>query len=121
MRSADGADHPVMTMLSSKHTAITMLRARIEVILRYVRDVHSGIVAPDHDILRGIGALTNHLPRVGAERPDSADAAAQRLSDAMLVTQMSALTKNLAALSDLVDKASLISSERRGKALSSVK
>ena len=91
--------------LSTQHTAMTMLTARVEVITKYLQAVSTGQLPPDHDILRRIKSLVSCLPAL--DTPSFHEQSVRSFSDALLVAYLGCITKGVGTVNDVVDKYNL--------------
>lgn len=48
----------------AQYSAIKMLHSRIRIVLAYIKDVESGVLEPNHEILREAYSLSHRLPVV---------------------------------------------------------
>ena len=48
--------------LMAQYSAIKMLHSRVKLVLSYIKDVESGDVKPNHEILRDAYSLSHRLP-----------------------------------------------------------
>jgi len=82
-------------------SALRTLRARVDVLARYLALVKTGEVEADHRLLRQIKAVCSQLPTPGDEVDD---AMLRELTDTIVVTYLSSVTRTTAMVSGLTDK-----------------
>ena len=83
-----------VTHLSSLGSAVQMLNSRVDVLIRYLRDVESGASPPDHAVLRAAAALARGLPAANSDafRRDM-DA---EMNDTLLLAYLGVVMKGVA-------------------------
>ena len=83
-------------------SAVEMLDARVETLLRYLKDVDEGRTPPDHAVLRAAAALAKKLPAADSKsfRKDFL----AEYNDTLLMTYLAAITKGTAETDAYVER-----------------
>ncbi|KAJ3268074.1 COP9 signalosome complex subunit 6 [Borealophlyctis nickersoniae] len=110
--SADAAEgSSTIAHLVSQRNAIKMLNSRIRILSKYMRDLKSGKVTRNHDIVRQIGSMCNRLPTI--DSPDFREEFLIDHNDVLLMTYLATMTKGAHGINELVDKHNLISDRKQ--------
>ncbi|KAI0322317.1 maintenance of mitochondrial structure and function-domain-containing protein [Amylostereum chailletii] len=88
--------------LQTQRAAVNMLHDRINVLVKYVRDVIAGAATKDHATIRSLSALIASLP--ASDNKEFREEFDTEYEDVQLTAYLSTLTKSVNGLNDLVDK-----------------
>lgn len=89
---------PLRSQAESYHSALSMLRSRLSVMIAYLEGVDAGSIPPDYALLRRISALVNQVPQGGPAFQSSFE---REYADALLVSYMSLLNRGTLMLGKL--------------------
>ncbi|GAA5949582.1 hypothetical protein JCM10213_002608 [Rhodosporidiobolus nylandii] len=116
-----GASSSLLAALATQRSALSMLSDRISVVLTYLRGVTAGTARKDSETLRQIAALIASLPgaldsgvEAGQEGGEKGGDEALReeflteYNDVLLTNYLAAMTKQLLAANELLDKQLLL-------------
>ncbi|XP_059089395.1 COP9 signalosome complex subunit 6-like [Tigriopus californicus] len=95
-----------------QHSAIKMLASRVQVILRYVREVHAGALPFNHDVMREAKALADRLPVLESARfqPEFYT----QCNDAALLTYLGTIMKSCNHLNQFIKKFNVLYQRQGG-------
>lgn len=97
-----GENSVVAEHLIAQHSAIKMLHYRVKLVLAYVKAVESGILKPNHEILREAYSLSQRLPVVQSEQ--FRQEFYTQCNDVGLITYLGAITRACNDMNQLVSK-----------------
>mmetsp|Transcript_18426 Transcript_18426/g.45349 ORF Transcript_18426/g.45349 Transcript_18426/m.45349 type:complete len:249 (+) Transcript_18426:185-931(+) len=102
LSAAGGEGAQLTAHLGGLHSALYMLKTRVEQIEAYLRAVGAGELPFDHDIMRRLNELCHMLPALDSD--DFKQRFLSEYNDGLLVTYLAALTKGAAAVNSVIDK-----------------
>ncbi|KAK2462032.1 hypothetical protein APHAL10511_006495 [Amanita phalloides] len=105
-----GTSTSLETHLQTQRSAVKMLHDRLLVLVKYVTEVFGGQAQKDHTTLRSLSALVASLP--ATENVAFREEFDTEYEDVQLTGVLSSLTKATNILNDLVDKHSVVWSNR---------
>jgi COP9 signalosome complex subunit 6 len=82
--------------------AIGTLNTRVAILQKFLSDTKSGLIKPDHKILRAVKALCQRLPTM--DSPAFTEDFLQEYNDALLVAYLSSITKGATMCGEVVEK-----------------
>jgi COP9 signalosome complex subunit 6 len=97
-----GESSTLIPHMAALKNAVQMLRGRVLLVRRFLELSRSGQIPMDHDLLREAEAICNQLP---ALEPSTLQVDFNtQLADALLISLLAAITKETAAVSNVLDK-----------------
>jgi COP9 signalosome complex subunit 6 len=99
--------------LQSQKNAIGMLRNRVALVLQFAKDMESGVVEKDYDLMLQISSLCTRLPTIQSKEfilDFNKD-----YNDAVLISYLSMITKSMDALNGLCEKTRIAGLKRSRK------
>eukprot|EP00906_Rhabdomonas_costata_P011520 RCo016419 len=106
-----GESSTLVKQLSGMKDAVWMLQQRVKVIRSYLEAVQRGEHPRNLSLLRSIKSLCNKLPAMDSEKFTAAYQTGHQ--DALLISYLGLLTKGCHAMSEVVDKFSVITEHRK--------
>ncbi|KAN0063052.1 hypothetical protein ACQY0O_004215 [Thecaphora frezii] len=103
---AGGSESSMVASLTAQYNAIAKLHDRIRLVTSYVQKVKDRQVQPDHETLRQIKAVVANLPESGLG--ELSGELLREYNDVLLTTYLTAMTKSLHTMNELVDKFDLV-------------
>ncbi|XP_055699111.1 COP9 signalosome complex subunit 6 [Phlebotomus papatasi] len=103
MSTNDGGENSVVAEhLMAQYGAIKMLHSRVKLVLAYIKEVESGKIKPNHEILREVYSLSHRLPIL--QTPAFRQEFYMQSNDVCLITYLGTLTKGCNDMNQLVNK-----------------
>ena len=90
--------------LRCQYNAVKMLRDRVKLIVDYVKDVQSGSLPFNHEILREAFNLCHCLPVIGSENGKFNEEFFHQCNDVALLTYLGMVTKASNSINQFVNK-----------------
>ncbi|CAD6994526.1 COP9 signalosome complex subunit 6 [Ceratitis capitata] len=97
-----GEKSVVAEHLVAQDSAIKMLNKRIQIVLKYIKDVESGKLPPNQEILRDAYALSHRLPVM--KGPAFQEELYTQCNDVALISYLGAMTKGCNDMNHFVNK-----------------
>jgi len=100
----------LLTQLTNQRNAIKMLSDRIKILYKYIEDVETGKIPPNHEILRQIAGVCNRLPTISSK--EFKNEFMIDCNDVLLISYLSALTKSANKVNNLIENFNKIKTDR---------